>query len=172
VWIGFTYSNIRWVVATIQLLICWFCLSRIFFTANWIPSKPAKFHVHHNAIRQVIMKSSIQTYIFQLQSNLSEEHSHELFLKCVIDHKLNQIRKLTRQVSTCHYPRWLESTYTIIYHGNYISRTQIINILLHIQSPIEVVVIKVSALRITMLAHQITVIIFGARQSKKCYLKL
>jgi hypothetical protein len=45
------------------LLICWFCLSRIFFTANWIPSKPAKFHVHHNVIRQVIMKSSIQTYI-------------------------------------------------------------------------------------------------------------
>ncbi len=105
VWIGFTYGNLRWVVATIQLLICWFSLSRIFFTANWIPSKPAKFHVHHNVIRQVIMKSSIQTYIFQLQSNLNEEHSHALFLKSVIDHKLNQIRKLTRQVSTCHYPK-------------------------------------------------------------------
>ncbi len=86
VWIGFTYGNIRWVVATIQLLICWFCLSRIFFTAHWIPSKPAKFHVHHNVIHQVIMKSSIQTYIFQLQSNLNAEHSHGRFLKCVIDH--------------------------------------------------------------------------------------
>ncbi len=103
--IGFTYGNLRWVVATIQLLICWFCLSRVFFTANWIPSKPAKFHVHHNVICQVIMKSSILTYIFQLQSNLNEEYSYALFLKCVIDHKLNQIRKLTRQVSTCHHPK-------------------------------------------------------------------
>jgi hypothetical protein len=51
------------------------------------------------------MKSSIQTYIFQLQSNLNAEHSHGLFLKCVIDHKLNQTRKLTRQVSICHYPK-------------------------------------------------------------------